>query len=493
MRARSWAPLASLVAAMGGCSPHHTVAHPAAPVDVPSSYAATAGDEAVADQEAEPERWWVAFGDPELVHLVDEALEHNFQLGAAWARLEQAESGVMAASSGYWPQISAQLDVARRRQVVVFGALGTQAFEVNSFGVSVPVSYEVDLWNRIGHSVSAGALDVVASRDDVEALAMTLVANVVEAWLNVVHQRALHALLTEQLATNEIFEELVELRLRHGLGSALDVYQQRQQVQAARAQLAQISGAEAVARQQLAILVGQAPSAFASGQIGELPEPTTLPPLPPLPSTGIPSDLLLRRPDVRAARRRVAAQDHRVGAAIADQFPQLRFNASVGLSNPSIEGLLSSFVWSLASSLLAPVLDGGRRAAEVRRNEAALRERVQTFGQTLLTALFEVESSLTQERQLAAQIASLEDQLSAANATLFESRRRYSEGLSDYLPVLTALSAVQRTEQSILAARRQLLSQRVQLARALGGSWSSELEAPRLPEPEERAEDDDER
>lgn len=487
---RHLAPLLALAAA--SCSPHATVSRPRAPIEIPDAYAQTAGDEVeVAPEGATPDRWWIALGDPELNALVDAALSRNFQLGAAWARLEQAESGVQGAASQYWPQISAQLDVARRRQVVVFGALGQQEFEVNSFGVSVPVSYELDLWNRIGHQVAAGTLDAMAGRDDVEALAMTLAANVVETWLQLVQQRAMRRLLEAQLDTNLIYAELVTLRFGHGLGSALDVYQQRQQLRATEAQLALLDGAETVARQQLAVLVGRPPSAFSNGQIGQLPEPTALPALPPLPRTGIPGDLLLRRPDVRSARRRVEAQDQRLGAAIADQFPTFRFNASIGLSSPTLEGLLSTFVWSLAGSLLAPVLDGGRRAAEVRRNRAAVQERLQTFAQTLLMAMLEVESALAQERQLAVQIDSLEEQLAAARGSLTESRRRYSEGLVDYLPVLTALTSVQRTEQAILQSRRQLLSQRIQLARALGGAWTRDLDPPRLPNPEpERAEED---
>lgn len=486
------AMMAALLPLLSSCSPHHTVDRPAAPVDVPDGFAQTAGDETdVVPDEAVLDEWWVAFGDPELNHLVDEALARNFQLGAAWARLEQAEAGVEAQASGFWPQISAQLDVARRRQVIVFGSLGVQEFENNALGISVPVSYELDLWNRVGHSVTAAGLDALATRDDVESLAVTVVANVVETWLNVVQQRASRRLLEEQLETNRVFLELVTLRFAHGLGTALDVYQQRQQVEATEAQLAQIEGGETVARHNLAVLVGRPPSAFL-GEIGALPEPTTMPPLPPMPRAGVPGDLLLRRPDVRAAQRRVAAQDHRLGAAIADQYPTFRLSASVGVSSPNIENLLSSFVWSLAGSLLAPVLDGGRRAAEVRRNRAVLRERLQSFAQTLLTAMLEVENALAQERQLVVQTENLEEQLAAARATLLESRTRYGQGLSDYLPVLTALATVQRTEQSILAAQRSLLSQRVQLARALGGAWTTELDAPRLPLPREASEEDDE-
>ncbi len=472
---------------LAGCTLHQPVARPRAPVGLPEQYAQTVGDEPVVDEEAVPDRWWVAFGEPELIGLVDQALARNFQLGAAWARVAQAEALVQGQSSAWWPQISAQLDVSRRRQVVVFGQLGRQEFEVNALGLSVPVSYELDLWNRVGSQVAAAGLDVLASRDDVEALAMTVAANVVETYLSIVQQRALRRVLDEQRESNEVYLELVTLRFTHGLGSAVDVYQQRQLLAATDAQISQIEGSETVARQQLAVLVGRSPDAFVD-QIGALPEPTELPALPPLPRAGLPSELLLRRPDVRAARRRVEAADWRLAAAIADQYPSFRFNASIGVSSPSIEDLLNSFVWSIAGSLLAPVLDGGRRAAEVRRNRAVVQERLQQFAQTLLTAVLEVESALAQERQALIQVDNLQTQLDAARATLRESRRRYAEGLSDYLPVITALQSVQRIEQSQLAAYRQLLSNRIQLARALGGAWSLELERPELPLPEEESE-----
>jgi len=483
-----------LIAAMASaCSPHETASNPEPPFELPESYGETAGGEDVADEEEEaaPDRWWIAFGDPELTHLVDEALANNFQLGAAWARLAQAESGIQAQSSAYWPQISAQLDVSRRRQVVVFGQLGRQEFEVDSFGVSVPVSWELDLWNRVGHNVAAAGLDAMASRDDVEALALTVAANVVEQYLTLIQHRATRVLLEQQLETNEVYAELVGLRFSHGLGTALDVYQQRQQVEATEAQLAQIVASERVARQQLAVLTGHTPGAF-NGQIGSLPEATELPPPPPMPRAGVPGHLLLLRPDVRAARRRVEAQDHRVGAAIADLFPRFTLSGSIGLSSPTLEGLFSSFVYSIAGSIMAAILDGGRRDAEIRRNRAMLQERVQTFAQTVLTAMVEVETALAQQRQVGVQIENLQEQLEAARSALVESRRRYSEGLIDYLPVLTSLGNVQRLEQSILASERQLLSQRVQLARAMGGAWTRELEPPRLPMPRSADEDDDE-
>lgn len=463
------------------CLPHTPQTNPEPPVELPGRFQQTGGDEVPAgDAElASPDRWWLAFGDPELVGLVERALARNFQLRAAWARVAQAESGVMAASSAYWPQVSASLDVSRRRSIVVFGALGQQEFEVNGFGLSVPVTYELDLWNRIGAQVAAAGLEVLATRDDVESLAMTVAANVAERWLDVLQQRATRRLLTDQLEANREQEELLILRFGLGLGTALDVYQQRQQVEATEAQLATVDAQETVARQQLAVLVGEMPGVFAE-RIGQLDEAEVLPMMPPLPTTGIPSELLLRRPDVRAAQRRAAAADWRLGSAIAAQFPTFTFSGSFGLSSPTLEGFVSAFVYSIASSLLAPVLDGGRRAAEVQRQRAVVQEQLQNFAQTLLTAVLEVENALALERQQMVNIENLGQQLAAARATLEESRRRYAEGLSDYLPVLTALTAVQRIEQSRLAAERQALSQRVQLVRALGGAWSTDLRPPDL-------------
>ncbi|MCA9610278.1 MAG: TolC family protein, partial [Myxococcales bacterium] len=303
--------IAAGLAILASACVHPTVRNPRPPFELPESYAA-GGEAPAEDERAMPDRWWEAFEDPELSHLVDEALAHNFQLGAAWARYEQSRTGVQASASAWFPQINAQLDAARRRQVVVFGALGRQEFENDSFGMSLPVSYELDVWQRVGHSVAAGAIEMVAARDDVEALAMTLAANVVEGWLELLQQRATRALLEEQLETNRLYAELVALRFAHGLGTALDVHQQQQQLEATEAQLALALGSERVARQQLAVLVGRPPTAF-EGEIGSLPEPTVLPAPPPVPRTGIPSHLLLTRPDVRAARRRIEAQDHRVG------------------------------------------------------------------------------------------------------------------------------------------------------------------------------------
>jgi outer membrane protein TolC len=204
--------------------------------------------------------------------------------------------------------------------------------------------------------------------------------------------------------------------------------------------------------------------------------------LPPLPSAGIPSDLLQVRPDIRSAQRRVASADHRIAEAVADRYPVLRLSGEVSLLTQKSDFISQALtpLWNLVAGLTAPIFDGNRRAAEVDRRDAVLAERVSVYGQTVLTALMEVENALVQERQQSLYIEQLTLQLEAAHAAVEQSRERYEGGLTDFLPVLTATSAAQVNEQTLLDAKRQLLSFRIQLCRALGGRWTTQLEAPSL-------------
>ncbi len=479
--------------AIAGCSPYSAIRDPLPPtVAMPDSYGGEAGDSALVD------RWWTTFGDEALTAAIDGAVVENFQVRAAWARVRQADTLGHQADSGRWPTISAQLDYSRRRSVLVLpnftdpsGPQTVRAIENDSFGISMPVAYELDVWDRVGSQVRAAAFDRAASRDDVEALAMTVTANVVEAWLNVVYQRQLRAVLEAQAETSGLYVELLDLRFREGLASALDVLSQRGQAEAIAAQIAAARAQEEIAAMQLAVLLGRAPGAeVVPAERVELPEP------PATPSVGVPSDLLVRRPDIRAARRRIEAADERVAAAIADRLPHFNLSGSVGFSSPSLESLFTSFIYSLAAGILAPIFDGERREAVVQQQHAVVWERTEQLAQVMVTALQEVQISLAQERRQLEQIEALERSAATRREALEEARRRFAEGLvPDYVTVLTSLSVAQQAEQQLLAARRQLLSYRVQLHRALGGAWTAELAMPDPTRPvraEEDTSDDDE-
>ncbi len=470
--------LALPLLASAACLPYDPVERPAPPVDTPQGY--TAGGEAGAEPEALARGWWTAFGDPRLTELTARMLSGNFQLHAAWARLEQARAVAELAGAPRWPQAGLSVSAGRQRQR--FGAFDPQ--ESNSYSASVPMSYEVDLFARIGAEATAADLDARATRYDVEAAAMTLTAQLAETWFDLADLHLRRELLERQLETNETFLELVQLRFRTGLASALDVYQQQQQVTATRAQLTLIVSREQVLKNQLALLVGAAPQTLRTQT------PEALPELPPLPAVGVPIELLQRRPDLRSAQLRVSAADYRVGAAIADWFPRLNLGASVGVAATALSGLfdIDNLLWSIAATITETIFDGGRRAAEIERREGVVYERLAVYGQTFVTAIAEVDNALVLEAQQRANIEELEAQMEIAEATLREARSRYSEGLTDFLNVLTALASLHATELNLLTARRQLVSHRIQLVRALGGSWTERLTPPERLEPRESEE-----
>jgi len=212
---------------------------------------------------------------------------------------------------------------------------------------------------------------------------------------------------------------------------------------------------------------------------------TELPDLPPLPTTGVPSELLKRRPDLRAAQRRVEAADYPVAAAVAARYPRLSLSASVSSQPSNFNDYLLDPLWTLAANLALPLIDGGRRVAEVERTRAVVSEAVAAYGKAVLQALVEVENALVQERQQIANIEQLREQVQVSSVTLDQARQRYGHGLADFLTVLTALRSHQEVELGLLDAKRQLLSHRIQLCRALGGTWAEQVSPPSIGEEEE--------
>lgn len=459
-----------------GCSPHDVRERPQPPLAMPASYGGEVAQAAQAKAPL-PERWWTAFRDPALDRLIEATLAGNFDLQGAWARLAQANALADQAGAPRWPTLGLDASAGVTRRQIQFrdpASGNIRSRPVTAYGASgsLAASYEIDLWQKLASTARAAALEREAAADAVETLAMSLTAEVAEAFLDLVQVRARRALLERQLETNETFVELLKLRFGQGLSSSVEVNQQRQQALETRGQLGLTKSEEAVVAHRLAVLLGKPPGQIDTGASAALPE------VPPLPATGVPSLLLKRRPDIRAARRRVEAADHRLAAAIADRYPTLSLTGSVSTQPGELNDWDLNPIWNLVAGLAAPILDGGRRAAEVERRRALMAELVASYGGTVLTALLEVENALAQEHQQQQYVAEVEQQLGVAMTTFEEARRRFSNGLSDFLTVLTALRSQHQVELNLLAAQRRLLSHRIQLCRALGGNWTKELKPP---------------
>jgi len=449
----------ALVFGVSCCTLHEVGEVPDPPVHIPQRFSETV-------KAAAPDRWWEAFDDPELNSLIEQALAGNLELKGAWSRLDQAAALAVQAGAGLLPEVTAEANATRTRTDKPTARVKSTD---NLFSLGLVASYEVDLWGRVRSLKGAAESDLRATREDLDAVAITLAASVGETWFALVEQRAQKNLLAEQVKVNETFLELTELRFSQGQASALDVYQQRQHLAATRSQFAPVEARLSVLRNQLDVLRGRPP-------LSESPaDRDTLPELPPLPGTGLPADLLEQRPDLRAGYHRLYAADQRVAAAVADRLPALRLTGRAGYQDNISRDVFNNWVWSLAGNLAAPVFDAGRRKAEVRRAKAEVAGRLHEYGRLVLQAIQEVEDAMVQERQQRIFLADLDSQVALAQATLKEARARYMTGLSDYLPVLTALATLHKLERERLSAHQQLLSFRIQLCRALGGSWTKKI------------------
>ena len=414
------------------------------------------------------QRWWEAIGDEELNSFVDEAFSGNQTLLSYWARLEKAQAQARKAGADLKPSLAGVADTSYTKINRDDGG----SVENENYAIGLIASYEVDLWGRIRATHESAIMTAAASREDLNAAAMTVAAEVTRRWVAILSQRLQRQLLEQQLATNRTYLSLVELRFRKSLASALDVFQQRQLVERGKAQLPLLEMQVRMLENQLAVLLGRMPDMAPEITRQELPV------LDILPAAGLPVQLLHNRPDIVAALRRLEASDQSLAAARADRLPALRLAGSAAYDSAELENIFDNWIVNLGAGLTAPLLDGSRRKAEVDINMAIVQQQLAEYRQVVLSAVREVEDALISEMKIREHIAALESQLQAAQNALTEARTRYINGLNDYLPVLTQLLSVQNLENDLIQRHEDLLVARVSLYRAIGGSWVDDLVPP---------------
>ena len=427
---------------------------------LPDDYRARAESETSTNQTAIV-RWWESFTDPQLDGLMTRALAGNLSVAQAEARLRQAEATTTIRGAARYPELTGTADVARQWQEV--GEGGTQ--ERDTYGLGVRAAYEVDLWGRVGSGYRAAQESLEASRLDVETAAMSVASEVALTYFAWLQQSLTLQTLEDQLAANEKMVSVIEMRFRTAQADSVDFLQQRQRVAGSRAALPLARAQLSQLYNRLAILVGVPPQSDLALKV------VTLPALPPVPVAGVPSDLLAQRPDIRSAQHRLLAADWRVSVARANRLPTLRLTGSAVYGADEFNLLFDQWVANLAAGLVAPLIDGGARRAEVERTRAVVDERVAAYRQSVLLALGEVDDALKAEQERGTYRELIQKQYAAAEQTARESLRRYSRGIESYFNSLNLETARQNLEITVLRAEYDLLAERVRLCRALGGDW----------------------
>ena len=342
--------------------------------------------------------------------------------------------------------------------------------EAGTYSLSASASYELDLWKKAGSKTDASRLDAFASEEDLRTAYISISAQLADLYYLAVEQRLQLELADRIIASFQDTLNRVERRYREGLVPAIDVYQSRQGLAGAKAQRPVFESTLAVTVNSLSVLLGRFPGKDIKGGIKELKDIAAL-------DTGLPSQLLARRPDIRAALLRVRAGDRRVAAAVADRFPSFNLIGSYGGTSEKLKTVLDSpnILWNVLLQAALPVLDGGRRKAGVTRSEAAFREDLISYHKAVLNAFKEVEDALVKISTSEKRIAMLGEIVSASENSLRLSLENYMQGLTDYLPVLLEQKRHFEAKSKLLSARRQVISDRIQLVRALGGEWVDEI------------------
>lgn len=411
--------------------------------------------------------WWKDFQSPELDRLITDALAANYDLAQARARLLQARAAAVISGSERYPELDLGADASFQRS-----RSDGQTVDTENYSLGLAAGYEIDLWGRLRATANQAESLVEASIGDRDAAVITLAAEVTDRWLEIIELKNRIELIQNQLETNRTYLDLLIRRQRKGLTSALAVFQQEQIVAATESLMplreAELAGAE----YELAVLLGRPPRSPLHLKSDQMPG------YPPLPPIGLPADLLRNRPDIRAAAARLESADWGAAAARANRLPALTLTGSAGYDSDQFDRLFDDWFAGFAAGILAPLIDGGRRAAEADRTLAVAEERLAAYRQTVLDALREVEDALIREKKQTAYLDSLEKELTAADNALTQANLRYRKGDSEYLDVLTSLNAVQQLERNLLSARRDLLVYRVSLYRALGSRWKSEGRKP---------------
>ncbi|MCK5805975.1 MAG: TolC family protein, partial [Lentisphaeria bacterium] len=310
-----------------------------------------------------PDRWWEAFGSEELNDLMERAFRRNLSVASAWTRLRQAQSAaVLASADGKLLLTGTAKAETTKRRTEGGGTGDTDSY--NSFQAGLGLSYELDLWGRIHAGTRAAGREIMASEQDVMATALALSGQLTAAWLQHGAAQAELATVRDQIGTSKKSLDLLKVRQRKGMSELVDVLQQQQQVSGLESVVPGLRETIAIQKLQIAYLLGEPADADLGLREGGLPA------LPGLPATGVPAEILARRPDVQVAWHQLMAQEWAVMAARADRLPTLSLSATVALNSPDIGRIFDNWLATLAANLVAPILDGGRRKAVVNRDRA---------------------------------------------------------------------------------------------------------------------------
>jgi multidrug efflux system outer membrane protein len=455
MRKFLWIAVALL---LSGCmvGPNYTRPEIEAPENWTISYDAAAG---LADT-----AWWEHFDDPILNDLIKTALKQNLDLQIATARIDRYIGQLQSSRAALFPQIGAMGGVSSQQDTKTGLAPPRDSYEY--YEANLNVSWELDLWGRIRRANEAARAELLASEEGRRAVLLTLVSNVAGGYLNL---RGLDRQLEIARETEKNYADslrIFRLRHDHGTVSLVEVSQVESEYETARQAIPQIEARIGFQEHLLSLLLGTNPKSIPRGQQIDAMVPPGIP-------AGLPSSLLIRRPDILQAEQVLVAANARIGVARSLYFPDVSLTGLLGVASVNADDLFTadSKVWQANGLLLAPIFTFGSIEGKVQVSEAMQREALFTYQQVILNAFREVEDALTDTIKGREQLASLGRQVEVLKTYARLARLQYEAGTAGYLQVLDANRTLFNGQLAHAQSQAATLAAVVNVYRAMGGGW----------------------
>jgi multidrug efflux system outer membrane protein len=457
------------VAFLTGCAVGPNYKRP--PVQTPAAYKTEGPWHVAAPQDSLPKgEWWETFNDAELNGYEQQLLKANQSLQAARDHLNQARALARVTSAGYFPTFSTDPNASRNRYsgnrpvVLTIGRPLTQS----TYEIPFLLNYEPDVFGKQRRSMQAANASLQSTAADMYNANLVLTAELAADYFSLRELDAELQVVQESVSIEQKGLDLVQNRHAGGVASGLDLAQQQTLLDSTVAQLYLLQQQRAQFEHAIAVLTGSPASTFS---VPARPLNSAPPPVP----LGVPSDLLQRRPDVASAERQMAYQNALVGVATAAFYPQLTLFGSGGFQSTSLTNLITgpSAIWALGGDILQPIFEGGRNRANLAATKSAYEEAVDNYRQSVLAAFQQVEDGLSG-------LNALSQASTSQNAAVGDSRRaleiannRYTGGVTTYLDVITAQSALLNNQRLATQILGQQMVTSVYLVKALGGGWDA--------------------
>ena len=418
-------------------------------------------------ESADDLKWWELFDDPLLYSLVTTALETNLDLQIAVSRINQARANVGFVRADQYPSV----DVSAGFATGNFSG-GSRSSETNStIYLAAPVSWELDFWGKFSRSTEAARAELIASEYGLKTIQMTLIADVVSSYYQLLDFHRRLNISKETLASRIASLKIIQQRFDKGIIAELDVNQAQIQKEIAAAAIPLYERSISKAENSLSILLGHLPGSIKTNQ--EMGGNFMVPDIP----VGVPSTIISRRPDISQAKYLLKAQTENIGVAEALRWPAISLTGSLGVASTELGSVtIDGGVWSVGGQLLGPIIDFSKNKRRVEVQEQKTQQALFQYENVVLTAFREVEDALIDISTYRKELAAIDRQLLASKNANHLSKERYDKGVSSYLEVLDTERTLFSTDLQQSQLQQQYLNAYVGLYKALGGGWISEKE-----------------